>query len=970
MSDHAWVQENVAAYLAGGLDAQEAERLEAHARDCPACGAVLADAARLDSELSALFAGAHPGPELEDRAIDRLRTASARTWPVLNRRAKWALAAAAVLILGLLGGLMDQITSDGGFRMPGQLRMEAPGTLAPETAGRQSEAKPNPRGVRDRVVTTTAEIESEDPGLDSRIEAALPDIDRLDKHTVDSAVSQDNLGQPETPTTDTTALKDPKDSKNPGTSGTGTGMGMGQGMGMGYGLPPITPASGTVPPPVFDPVKVKPVFDPTGPSKDSQPKPDEKPEPKPDPKSDPVPNPKPVDPKIPDPNPEPLRRIIIRSGDIEFEIESFDAATATITKLVLGIKGAFVADIKSDKLTNGKVKGFITVRVPPEHLDGLVLDLRRELGKGGELKGIKLSSQDVTKMYTDLESHLRGARTMEQRLLQIIKEGKGEIKQLLEAEKELGVWRTKIEELEGEIRYYSNLAAFSKLTITLTEKEIRAAAAITERERVQAGVEVDDVDKAYQQILAAVVEAKGRITKSELKQLAAGQFNATFNFEVAADAAGPLRDRLQMLGRVARLEIDRAVQTEGGTLPSDVKPKRGDTIFLVQLYNLANVTPRETTALQVAAADVPAAYQALRDAIAKTTGRVTVAQLNEQDRQNITAELDFEVRRAEEGAARAALTAAGEVVSRQVSRAAESDSVTDSKVLYKVTLLSSTRIKPRETATLQVAATDVPAAYQALRDAVARSSGRVLVAQLNEQDRRNITAELVFEVRRTEEGAVRLALDSTADVISRQVTRTTDADGTTDAKVLYKMTLVSTNRLKPRETTTLSVEVTDVDGLAAAFATHVAEAKGRQIDAKLDRDYAGHATAKLIFEVPLAAAPAILERFKTAGTVRAAQSNRDLQATEGKYATARIYVTLTNVEAIVPEGTGLWSKVRKGLSISASVLLTSVTWVVFGLCVVLPWAVLGFGGYRVARRFVRQTPPAPTPPAPAPAPPA
>src|SRR5581483_3269486 len=112
------------------------------------------------------------------------------------------------------------------------------------------------------------------------------------------------------------------------------------------------------------------------------------------------------------------------------------------------------------------------------------------------------------------------------------------IKQLLEAEKELGLWRTKIEEFEGEIRYYSNLAAFSTLTITLTEKEIRAAAAITERERVQAGVEVEDVDKAYQQVLAAVAEAKGRVTKSELKQLAAGQFNASLTFEVPPDAAG------------------------------------------------------------------------------------------------------------------------------------------------------------------------------------------------------------------------------------------------------------------------------------------------------------------------------------------------------------------------------------------------------------------------------------------------
>ena len=78
-----------------------------------------------------------------------------------------------------------------------------------------------------------------------------------------------------------------------------------------------------------------------------------------------------------------------------------------------------------------------TVRTPPEHLDRLVVDLRREVGAAGELKGMKISSQDVTKQYTDLESRLRGARAMEQRLLQMIKDGKGEIKQLLEAEKEL-----------------------------------------------------------------------------------------------------------------------------------------------------------------------------------------------------------------------------------------------------------------------------------------------------------------------------------------------------------------------------------------------------------------------------------------------------------------------------------------------------------------------------------------------------
>ena len=945
MSDHAWVQEHVAAYLAGGLDAQEAERLEAHARECPECAAALERARRLDSGLLALFADAHPAPGLEDRAIARMRAAPERKRLVLNRRAKWAMAAAAVLLLGVIGG----VASNADIGLPGESAAPQP------TAG-------------ERALFTTRR-DSLDPNY----------TNRLDKATVDAAVSQDNIGQPNSPYYDSMALGPPGSKPADGIpshkSDPGMAMGgmqpgmMGQmGMGMGMGMPPgnygplpIPPVpSAPVPLPSFDPTKVRPEV--PGPVE-----PGAGPDPKAQPKN--PSDPKPADPKNPDPSPEPMKRIVIRSGDMEFEVTSFDTATETITKLVREIKGAFVGTVNSDKLPNGRVKGSVTVRVPPEQLDGLVLDLRRELGKIGELKGVKLASQDVTKMYADLESRLRAARTMETRLLQIIKDGKGEIEQLLKAEKEVGVWRTKVEELEGEIRYYANLAAFSTLTIVLTEKEIRAAAAITERERVQAGVEVEDVDKAYQQLLAAVVDAKGRITKSELKQLSAGQFNATFNFEVAADSSGPIRDRLRMLGRIARLEIDRSVQTENGTPPSDAKPKRGDTVFLVQLYNLANVAARETATLQIAVTDVPKAYQALRDVVAKTTGRVLVAQLNEQDRQNITAELDFEVRRAEEGGVRIAVDTAGDILARQVSRAAESDSVTDTKVLYKVSILPASRLKPREVATLQVAATDVPAAYQTLRDAVTKATGRVLVAQLNEQDRQNITAQFEFEVRRTDEAAVRAALDAAGDVLSRQVTRAGENEGATDTKVLYKVSLLSANRLRPRETATLSVEVKDVDGTASHFAALVAEAKGRPVDAKLDRDATGNATANLVFEVPLTAAPGVLDQFRRAGTVRTSQSIRDPQATEGRYATARIHVTLTNTEAIVPEGSGLWPKVRQGLSISASVLLRSVTWVVFGLCVVLPWALLGLGGYRIVRRFVQPAAPAPAVPPATPTPP-
>jgi hypothetical protein len=276
-------------------------------------------------------------------------------------------------------------------------------------------------------------------------------------------------------------------------------------------------------------------------------------------------------------------------------------------------------------------------------------------------------------------------------------------------------------------------------------------------------------------------------------------------------------------------------------------------------------------------------------------------------------------------------------------------------VLYRVTVLPMARLRPRESAALSVAVVDVPAAYQTLRDAVTKANARVLNAQINEQDRQNITAVLDVEMKRADEAAVRAAFDAAGDVLARQVTRAAEADGFTDSKVRYTATLTPASRLKPRETTALGIEVANVDEAATLFAAQAAEVKGRQADAKFSRDASGKTLAKLVFDVPLTAAAGLVEKFKAAGTVRAAQSARDPQATDGRFATARIEVTLGNRESIISDDDGLWAQVRRGLSYSASVLLTSVTWVVFGLCVVLPWAVIAYVMYRVVRRTMTPT---------------
>jgi hypothetical protein len=84
--------------------------------------------------------------------------------------------------------------------------------------------------------TEDKDLTNEDPGLDSKIEAALPEIDRLDKATVEAKVTEDNLGQPDVVTTDTAAFAPPgvgPDITNPGLTGDTGAMLKGDGGGSG-----------------------------------------------------------------------------------------------------------------------------------------------------------------------------------------------------------------------------------------------------------------------------------------------------------------------------------------------------------------------------------------------------------------------------------------------------------------------------------------------------------------------------------------------------------------------------------------------------------------------------------------------------------------------------------------------------------------------------------------------------------------
>src|SRR2546421_12921535 len=112
-NEHVWFREQIAIALAGGLDAAERVRFEAHAASCAACAAELAAARDAEHRMTDLFAP--PVAGLEDRIIDRLRnTASRRPRIVIHPAVRnAAIGIAATIMLAASGYVVTNAVEQG-----------------------------------------------------------------------------------------------------------------------------------------------------------------------------------------------------------------------------------------------------------------------------------------------------------------------------------------------------------------------------------------------------------------------------------------------------------------------------------------------------------------------------------------------------------------------------------------------------------------------------------------------------------------------------------------------------------------------------------------------------------------------------------------------------------------------------------------------------------------------------------------
>ncbi len=305
----------------------------------------------------------------------------------------------------------------------------------------------------------------------------------------------------------------------------------------------------------------------------------------------------------------PDNRKIIRSGTLELEVDSFEKSSHAVDA-VLKDTGGYVASSTTQKLPNGKVRGEITVRVPAERFDEALARLR-ELG---DVKNQSLGAQDVTKQYVDLESQLRNKRTLEERLLELLKKSKGNVKELLEVEKELGTVRAAIEQIEGEFKYLSHRIALSTLTLRLAEKEIGQPFEYLLTQSAQVRLAAHDVPTAYERAQEVVRQAGGVITNRNLQLLPNHAASAVLQARLDMDRFPQAVEDLKKLGEAAEASVTQEQQSIGGD-PDKAAP--GAPVRKEQAtIHLAIQTPPETVmvtaTLELEADNVRTAHEAAR----------------------------------------------------------------------------------------------------------------------------------------------------------------------------------------------------------------------------------------------------------------------------------------------------------------------------------------------------------------------
>jgi hypothetical protein len=160
-----------------------------------------------------------------------------------------------------------------------------------------------------------------------------------------------------------------------------------------------------------------------------------------------------------------IDRKIIYTVSLDLIVKDTEASVEEVQR-VAGELGGFIAQ-SSVWSEEGYPRATMTVRVPADKLDEAVTRFR---ALAVDVERQNIGSQEVTEEYVDLEGRLKNEQRTESELLELLnsRSETGKTEEILEVYRELSSCRSRIEQIQGRMKYLDNLSALATVQISLT----------------------------------------------------------------------------------------------------------------------------------------------------------------------------------------------------------------------------------------------------------------------------------------------------------------------------------------------------------------------------------------------------------------------------------------------------------------------------------------------------------------------
>jgi hypothetical protein len=154
------------------------------------------------------------------------------------------------------------------------------------------------------------------------------------------------------------------------------------------------------------------------------------------------------------------RTKMIKEAHYRFQVKSVKSSTEAIEKAVKKFPGYIAAS--SLRLENPTLESKVTIKVQNQYF----YDLLKEIDKEAVFVNFRnVSTEDVSKQFVDLESRLKSKREVEQRLMDILRHKAGTVKDVLEAEKQIGDLHEEIEAVISQINFLKDQVSYSTIDL-------------------------------------------------------------------------------------------------------------------------------------------------------------------------------------------------------------------------------------------------------------------------------------------------------------------------------------------------------------------------------------------------------------------------------------------------------------------------------------------------------------------------